>query len=65
MVDFLVTLLLLLVLFAVIAYIINTYIVIDQHLRNLIMLVLGVLLLIWIILAIAGTAPYIPLRRGP
>lgn len=66
MLDFLVTLLLLLIVFAVVAYVLNTYVVLDLHLRNLIMLILGVLLLVWIILALAGSAPLFPVRgRGP
>lgn len=62
MLDLLVTLLILIIIFSVIVYILQTFIPMDPRLRNLVMLILGVILLIWIILALAGTAPLFPLR---
>lgn len=54
MIDIIVSLLLVLILFAIIAYVIQTYIPLDPPLRQLIMLVMGLLLLVWIILLLTG-----------
>ena len=65
MLDVLLSLLILLIIVAVVGYILNTYVVIDPHLRNLIMFILGIVIVIWLILALVGAAPLIPLRRAP
>ena len=57
MIDILITLLVMLILFAVVAYILNTYVLLDPPLRQLIMLILGVIFVIWVLLALAGYAP--------
>jgi hypothetical protein len=63
-INLLVTIVILLLVFAVIAYIVNTYFPFDPHLKQLILLILGVVLIIWILLAVTGYAPLMPLHQG-
>lgn len=62
MISILVTLLILLVIVALAAAILQ-YIPLDPPFRNVIMLVIGVLLLLWLIMALSGQMPVVPLRR--
>ena len=64
MIDILITILVVLIIFAVVAYVINNYIPLDPGLRQLVMLILGVILLIWILLMFTGHAGYVRLG-GP
>ncbi len=57
MIDVLITLLILVVIFAVISYAINAFLPMDQGLKNLIMLVLGLIFVIWLLLSLTGHAP--------
>ena len=57
MIDVLITLLILVVIFAVISYAINAFLPIEPGLKNLIMLVLGLIFVIWLLLALTGHAP--------
>lgn len=66
MIDFLITLLIILVVFAIVSYVINTFVPLDPALKNLVMLILGAILLIWLLACLAGYVPVTPLwRRHP
>ena len=62
MIDILIIILVALVLFAIVAYVLQHYVPLEPGLRNLIMLVLGVIFLIWIIMTLTGTGPGVPWR---
>jgi uncharacterized membrane protein len=59
MIDILISLLVFLILFAIISYVLTAFIPMDPRLRQLVMLVLGLIFLIWILLAVSGYAPTI------
>lgn len=66
MIDFLITLIIILVVFAIVSYVINTFVPLDPALKNLVMLILGAILLVWLLACLAGYAPVTPLwRRHP
>jgi hypothetical protein len=55
--DFLLTLLIAVVVLGVVAYVIQTFIPMDPRIKQLVLLVLGVVFLIWLLLALMGQAP--------
>lgn len=57
MLDLVITLLILLVIFAIISYAINTFMPLDPPLKNLVMLVLGVVFVIWLLASLGGYVP--------
>ena len=54
MIDILVSILIALVVLAVIFYIINNFLPIDPPLRQLILLVIGVIFVLWLLLTLTG-----------
>ena len=62
MIDILITLLIMIVVFALVVYVVNNFLPLDPALKQLVMLILGVILLIWLLSMFAGWAP--PLTHG-
>lgn len=57
MLDVLITLLILLLLFGIIGYIVDHYMPFDPPTKQLAKFILGVILLLWLLLALAGYTP--------
>jgi hypothetical protein len=54
MLDLLITLLIFIVIFAVISYAINTFLPLEPGIKNLILLIVGVIFVIWLLTALLG-----------
>lgn len=57
MIDILIMVLVALALFAIVAYVLQNYVPMDSGLRNVVMLILGIIFVIWILLMLTGHAP--------
>jgi uncharacterized membrane protein len=55
MIEILVTILIAVVLLAVIYYVMTTFIPLEPRLRQLVLVIVGVIFLIWILLALTGS----------
>jgi hypothetical protein len=64
MLDLLITLLIFIVIFAVISYAMNTFLPLEPGIKNLILLIVGVIFVIWLLTALVGVAPVHVWRRG-
>ena len=64
MIDILIMLLVFVVLFAIISYVIGIVWPLDPALRQLILLIVAVVFLIWVVTALAGYAPALHTWKG-
>jgi hypothetical protein len=64
MAGILISLLIGLVILAVICFIVQNYLPLDPPLKQLVLLIVGVIFLIWLILLLTGTAPLVYVPRG-
>jgi hypothetical protein len=55
--DFLVTLLIVVLILGLVAYVIRNFFPLDPKMQQLAMLIIGVIFLIWLIFALLGQAP--------
>ena len=62
MIDLLITLLIMIVIFSVIMYVVNTFLPLDPGLKNLVVLIIGIIFLIWLLTMLVGYVP--PLTHG-
>jgi len=60
MVDILITLLIMIVIFAVIMYAVNNFLPLEPGLKNLVVLVIGVIFLIWLLSMFMGYSTPFP-----
>ncbi len=64
MLDLLVTLLVLVLIFGVILYIIQAILPLDPALKNIAVLIVGVIFILWLLFAVLGYAPLVPVHRS-
>jgi hypothetical protein len=65
MVDFLITLLIVVLILGVVAYVIQHFFPLDPRMQQLALMIIGVIFLIWLLLALIGQAPVWHWRGPP